>query len=127
MDWAQASVLGKGAFVGTARRSNDRMAFKLGNLADDRPNSTSRGRDKHHIARLKRGDLQKTAPRCQTRHTRDAQERLRREPPSIQLLHAAGRPGEQASFYRRGSARLGGSPEPLPSRTGAPSMQTRER
>src|ERR1700716_4593009 len=92
-DGAAANVPKKSAFVRPPRRSNARVAFKLGNLAGDRPNSTSRGRDKHHIARLERGDLQKAAPSCQTRHTGDAQERLRQEPQCIELLHGPCRRG----------------------------------
>src|SRR5207302_2054178 len=58
-DVVDTNVPEKSALVRAPCRSYDRVPFKLGNLASDRPNSTSRGRDKHHIARLKRGYLQK--------------------------------------------------------------------
>src|SRR5436309_4388452 len=90
-DVVDTNVPEKSALVRAACRSYDRVPFKLGNLAGDRPNGTSRGRDKHHVARLKRGYLQKAAPGRQTRHAGNAQERLRREPQRIELLHGAGR------------------------------------
>ena len=91
MTWSTPISLEKRSLLGAAGRSDDGVAFDLGDLTDDRADGAGRSRDKHHVAGLQRRDLQQAHPGGEARHAGDAEERLRRQPERVELLHVGGR------------------------------------